>query len=367
MERAYWLAWSQLNGIGPILLKRIVEHFGSLEEAWRSPAKSFGEIEGFGSKSLDLLAQERLKLDPESFYSEHIRKNPHFWTPADRDYPFLLKEIPSLPPILYYRGQVNLEENQGILPTIAIVGTRNATEYGKRWTRKLSKFLAERGFTIISGMAAGIDTQAHRSCLDIGGRTIAVLGTGLDTIYPQSNQQLYQRIEEKGLLVSEYPVGTKPERGNFPARNRIIAGLSRAILVMEAANKSGALITASFARDFNRDLYVLPGSLDSPQSIGCLEWLNRGAEPILGEYSLIEALGTMPQLDLWETSQTQSPLPDLEADLLKVLNAILPGGIGFDSLVRSTGLATGSLHSALVQLELIGLISNLPGMRYQRI
>jgi DNA processing protein len=365
-ERAYWLAWSQINGVGPILLKRVRQHFGTLAEAWQAPARALGEVEGFGFKLIEAVAKGRSQLDPVQLIEEHSRNNPQFWTPADPEYPRLLLEIPSPPPIVYYRGKVRLQENQGIAPLIAIVGTRYPTEYGKRWTRKMSIILVKHGFSVVSGMAAGIDTEAHRGCLEAGGRTIAVLGTGVDVIYPASNQQLYQKLQSEGLILSEYPAGTKPERGNFPARNRIIAGLCRAILIMEAPTKSGALITAHFANDFGRDVYVLPGSLDNQQSLGCLGLLNRGANVILSEEHLLEMLGTMPQLDTPEPSQLSLPLPELEPQLALVLQTISAELTSFDLIVQKTNLDASSISAALLQLELMGLVVQLPGMCYQR-
>jgi DNA processing protein len=302
---------------------------------------------------------------------QHSAKNPYFWTPADADYPRLLLEIPSPPPVLYYRGQVHPQENQGIKPLVGIVGTREPTEYGKRWTRKISTALARHGFTVVSGMAAGIDTEAHLGCLEAGGRTIAVLGTGVDMIYPPRNRNLYEQIQPQGLLVSEYPAGTQPNRVHFPQRNRIIAGLCRAILVMEAPTKSGALITAHQANDFCRDVYVLPGRLDDEQSKGCLGLLSRGAHIILNEGHLLEMLGAIPELDpvvqlpLF-TQEQPSSVPQLEPELSKVLQALPSEPTPFDVIVQQVGLEAGLVSSALLQLELMGLVSQLPGMQYRR-
>ncbi|MBE9117811.1 DNA-protecting protein DprA [Lusitaniella coriacea LEGE 07157] len=364
-ERAYWLAWSQVLGVGPILLQRLHQHFGTLATAWDAPLEKLREVEGIGNKVLDAVREARSRVDPETLFQQHCENNFNFWTPIDEEYPRLLLEIPSPPPILYYRGQVNLQENLGSIPAIGIVGTRNATEYGRRWTKKISAALAQHGFTVVSGMALGIDTEAHRSCLDAGGRTIAVLGTGIDTIYPHSNNKLYEQIQQQGLVLSEYPPGTQPEAKNFPPRNRIIAGLCRAILVMEAAKRSGALITSRYANEFNRDVYALPGSLNQPQSMGCLELANRGAQMILGEGSLLEMLGEIPQLDRLE--QPSKPLPVLSPELAKVLDAIAPEPVSFDAIVQNSGLSTGDVSGAILQLELLGLITSLPGMRYQRL
>ncbi|NET66708.1 MAG: DNA-protecting protein DprA [Moorea sp. SIO1G6] len=366
-ERAYWLAWSEVPGIGSVLLQRLHQQFGTLAEAWKASASELGAVEGFGVRLIERVVKMRGQTNPQQLLEQHLVKNPCFWTPADGEYPRLLQEIPSPPATLYYSGLVDLQENYGSKPIVGIVGTRNPTEYGKRWTRKISATLAKHGFTVVSGMAVGIDTQAHRGCLEAGGRTIAVLGTGLDVVYPLSNSYLYKQIQEQGLVISEYPASTKPARSNFPQRNRIIAGLSRAVLVMEAPNKSGALITARLANEFCRDVYALPGSLDNPNSIGCLGLLNRGAHVILSEGHLLEMLGAIPELDPHSAIEKPLPVPTLEPELAKVLDAIAFEPTSFDIIVQQAALEAGSVSSALLQLELMGLVSQAPGMRYRRL
>ncbi len=370
-ERAYWLAWSQVDRVGPVLLRRLQQHFGTLADAWKASAAQLEQVEGFGYQIVKAVTAARSQLNPEQFLEQHSVKNPYFWTPADADYPRLLLEIPTPPPVLYYRGLVQPQENHGIKPMVSIVGTREPTDYGKRWTQKISVALAKHGFTVVSGMAAGIDTEAHSGCLAVGGRTIAVLGTGVDLIYPPRNRNLYEQIQQQGLVVSEYPAGTQPNRVHFPQRNRIIAGLCRAVLVMEAPSKSGALITAYQANEFCRDVYVLPGRLDDQQSIGCLGLLHRGAHVILNEGHLLEMLGAIPELDsavqlpLFAPEQP-TPVPQLEPELAKVLQALASEPTSFDLIVQQAGLAAGSVSSALLQLELMGLVSQLPGMQYRR-
>lgn len=395
-EKAYWLAWAQIKGIGPVLIRRLHLHFGSLAAAWEASPAALRQVEGFGRQIVEKVVRERAQLDPESFFQNHLQKNPHFFSPADPEYPRLLLEIPNPPPVLYYRGQINLLENQGITKVVGIVGTRKPSEYGIRWTRRISGLLAKSGFTIVSGMAAGIDTEAHRGCLDVGGRTLAILGTSLDKVYPESNYMLYQRILEQGAAFSEYPYGsiTKPE--NFPQRNRIIAGMSRALLVMEASAHSGALISARLANDFCRDVYALPGRVDDYNSQGCLQLVKNGAEVIVNEEQLLEMLGAIPPLDLPQdlsifnsvsnavtphlSSQKKEgefcstavpPLklkqtPELPPELDQVLQVVTAEGISFDAIALQSGLSTTEVSSALLQLEVLGLVSQLPGMRYQR-
>jgi DNA processing protein len=382
LSRAYWVAWSRIDGIGATLIYRIQQHFGSLIRAWHRPIKELQAISGFGESLMGKIARDKPKIDPETLLKEYIVKNPNFWTPSDPEYPRLLLEIPSAPPLLHYSGSVEAEENSGIRCLVGIVGTREPTEYGKRWTRRLSTILAQHGITIVSGMAAGIDAIAHKACLEAGGRTIAVLGTGVDRIYPSENEALYREIQQKGLIVSEYTAGTPPDRRTFPARNRIIAGLCRAVIVTEAPKQSGALITVRYANEFGRDVYILPASLEQPQSFGCLESIDKGAQVILGEEHLLEMLGTIPQLaansvnvsqkstktvDIPKKSPIPSNLDPKLADILQSFESIKTESISFETISQKTNLAASELSAALLQLEMMDLIKQVAGMRYQKL
>ena len=370
--RAFWLAWSQVAGIGPVSIRRIDEHFGSLEAAWQASYEELLAVGGIGEQTAAVIVKDRRRFDPEELVAQHEQSNPNFWTPSDSDYPRWLLEIPDAPPVLYYQGQVDCSENQGIQPAVAIVGTRKPSDYGRRWARRLSATLAQSGVTVVSGLADGIDTEAHQSCLDAGGRTIAVVGTGLDIVYPAFNQNLAKQIARQGLLLSEHPVGTPPDRGHFPRRNRIIAGLCRATLVIEAPQKSGSLITARLANEYGREVYALPGTLDNHRAIGCLNLISQGAQVILGETELLKMLGTLPpllnpqdqpdHLSLLDTAE----LPDLEPELQQVFQIVTLEPIAVDRIVQTSGLATSVVLSALAQLEIMSLVSQLPGMRYQR-
>ncbi|MEM7553748.1 MAG: DNA-processing protein DprA [Cyanobacteria bacterium P01_A01_bin.84] len=373
-ERAYWLAWTQISGVGPILLQRLFAHFGSLAVAWEAVPAELGKVEGFGLQTINKVVKGRSQINPQQLLNQHLQENPLFWTPGDVDYPRLLAEIPSPPPVLYYRGEVDLAENQGKIPLIGIVGTRQPTEYGIRWTRKISTALAKNGFTVVSGMAEGIDTFSHTAAMEAGGRTIAVLGTGVDVVYPHKNKELYKQILHQGLVISEYQAKTAPERKNFPRRNRIIAGLSRATLVMEAPVKSGALITAEYANEFCRDVYALPGRLDDIASGGCLKLLFQGAAPIPKELEdLLKSLGAIPHLDYPQlddlasssSAEKQAPSPNLSPELQTLMNIISSESLAFDLIVQNSGMSASFVSSSLLQLELMGLVSQLPGMRYQ--
>ena len=380
-ERAAWLAWAQISGIGPVALQRLQERFGSLTKAWTAPLDELGSVSGVGPIVLKAIATQRPQLNPEAFLNTHLQANPTFWTPADPDYPRLLKEIPDPPAVLYYRGNPALLDAQGRNPVVGIVGTRDPTDYAQRWTRKLAITLAKNHIAVISGMAEGVDTQAHLGCLEAKGQTIAVLGTGTDIAYPPRNRELHQQILAKGLVISEYPAGTPPSRSHFPRRNRMIAALSRATLVMEAPQRSGALITAYMANDYGRDVYVLPGTLDNPRAAGCLGLMTRGAQLILGEGHLMELLGRIPTLDpiLTQTSlcfeapppPVAAPTPTLSAELQKIWTLVRSlheesgqTALSFDQLVQNAAQPSNEVSSALLQLELMGLVTQLPGMRY---
>jgi DNA processing protein len=370
-ERAAWLAWAQISGIGPVLLQRLQERFGSLSKAWQADPDQLESVSGIGETVLKAIATQRSTLDPDTFLAQHLQANPGFWTPVDAEYPRLLKEIPDPPAVLYYRGNAGLLHPQSQRPIVAIVGTRDPTDYAKRWTHKLAAVLAKNGIVVISGMAEGVDTQAHLGCLETNGKTIAVLGTGTDIAYPPRNRVLHQQILERGLVISEYPTGTPPSRPHFPRRNRIIAALSRATLVMEAPQKSGALITAYVANDYGRDVYVLPNSLDNPRAVGSLGLMSKGAQLILGEGHLLELLGGIPTLDPLPLHTARTVvLPALSAELEQIWILLRSQAnsseqvVSFDQLAEASTQSASELSSGLLQLELLGLVVQQPGMRY---
>lgn len=375
-ERAAWLAWAQIPGIGPVALQRLQHQFGSLATAWSAPLDAVQRVNGIGPTVLKAIATQRSRLDPEVFLAHHSQANPCFWTPADAAYPRLLREIPDPPAVLYYRGNAALLDSEGQTSAVAIVGTRDPSEYAKRWTHRLASLLAKQGIVVVSGMAEGIDTQAHLGCLEANGPTIAIVGTGTDIAYPPRNEILHRQLLARGLVVSEYPAGTAPQRAHFPRRNRLIAALSRATLVMEAPQRSGALITAYLANDYGREVYVLPGTLDNPRAAGCLGLMTKGAQLILGETHLLEMLGQIPMLERPQPSTQPKPIPkpsgpELSPELASILQQLQrlclsddAAGVSFDQLVCACQQPAHEVSSALLQLELQGLVTQLPGMRY---
>lgn len=375
-ERAYWVAWSQVHGVGPVTLKRLHSHFGSLGAAWRAEVNQLLEVEGIGLSLGASLTDYRQRVCPAELLAAQERRHPNFWTPADPEYPGLLFEIADPPPVLYYRGRPELALALQTLPSVAIVGTRTPSDYGQRWTRRLVQQLVAQDVVIVSGLASGIDREAHSQTLEGGGLTIAVVGTGVDQAYPWSNRHLQQRIAQQGLLLSEYENGTPPDRVHFPRRNRIIAGLSRIVAVTEAPLRSGALITARLANDYGREVFALPGCLDNPSSLGCLDLIRQGAQLIMDDTTLVQELGKIPQLappDAVQSAEidpvTSLPLfsvASIGADLQQVLGEIGPVPMTVDQIALKVEKTTSELLSSLAQLELMGLITLLPGMRYQR-
>ena len=371
-ERMYWLAWTQLRGIGIKSQQALHNHFGSMAIAWDAGAIELAAIEGFGAKTVESIVAQRQTIHPERFYRNYTQANPHFWTLGDDEYPTLLRESPEAPAILHYLGTPNPDDLTGKTPSVAIVGTRSPSEYGKRWTRRLTEALVNEGFTIISGMAAGIDAIAHETCLQQNGRTMAVFGTGVDVIYPDSNRRLYAAIRDRGLLLSEYPARTEPRREHFPARNRIVAALSRATIVTEAPKKSGALITARLANDYGREAIAVPGNLDNPNLRGCNRLIADGAaQLVLDEEHLLELLRGLPGLDPQRSTTINLPVREIPADfpapLRRVLECVPYEPISIDRLALDSGLTGGELIAALSQLELMDWIIQLPGgMTYQR-
>ncbi len=365
-ERSYWLAWAQVKGIGPHRLKRLAEFFGSLERAWQEDELALQQVEGIGPTLAQSIQSARQQLLPEQILEQTLKPGIPFVTPADLMYPRLLWELPDPPPILYILGDCPTWEQ----PTIGIVGTRAPTAYGRHWTKQISAALAEAGCVVVSGLAAGIDGVAHQACLDASGRTLAVVGTGVDVVYPAQHRQLYQRIQTQGAILSEYPPGTPPAKEHFPQRNRIIAGLCRATLVIEAPERSGALITAYLANDYGREVYALPGNIDTAAARGCLNLIRSGAGMILGIDSLLEDLrlaqgsprGTAdPEAE--NVRAKAGPTDPGQQILWQVLGS---EPMGIDALAQATQMEITTLSSTLLMMELEGWLVQLPGMRYRR-
>jgi DNA processing protein len=302
----YWLGFNLVSGIGPAKVQALLDHFGDIASAWHATEDQLQRI-GIDKRAAQALLEARQALDLEAEL-ERVRKarlGLLSWESAD--YPRLLREIPAAPPLIYVRGRLRDQDQWAV----AVVGTRRLTAYGRQVTQDLVGGLSRSGITIVSGLAKGIDAIAHRTALDSGGRTIAVLGCGLDQIYPPEHRALAAEIvADRGALVSDYGLGMTPEARNFPARNRLISGLSLGTVVVEAGERSGALITASFATEHSREVFAVPGNINSPASRGANRLIQQGAklvgsvDDILEELNVVQAAEhTVAQMALPESAE----------------------------------------------------------------
>ena len=352
-----WVGLSLASGLGPAGYWNLVNHFGtpgkvlqaSSPELSRVPGVRPGQVVSLGNPA-ELLASAEAELSRLQTSGCRALSFP------ETDYPELLRQTIHPPPVLYIRGRAALLNS----PAIAIVGSRAATSYGRRTTFSLAGDLADRGMTVVSGLAMGIDAEAHAGCLARGGNTIGVLGCGLDVVYPRSNRKLYEQTAGKGLLVSEYPLGTKPEGFRFPARNRIIAGLTHGVVVVEAARKSGSLITVQFALEEGREVFAVPGQIDSVKSRGTHWLLQQGASLIISAEDILQQL-RLPVLGVKDASNRLDEHPRLDEDSSRLLSLIEPYPMRREDLVQCAGLSPARLSEILLVLELDGLVELLPG------
>lgn len=352
----HWLRLSLLPGLGDASLRRLLFAFGSPEQILRAgpgalskvvPARLAREIcEGGASAGLTTVADW---LDDAAN---------SLVTLADARYPKALLHIPDPPPLLYVKGRVDLLSQ----PALAIVGSRNATPQGVATAESFAKALSDSGLTIVSGLALGIDAAAHRGGLAGHARSIAVLGTGLDVVYPARNRALAHQLAAEGALISELPLGTPAIGTNFPRRNRLISGLARGCLVVEAAPHSGSLITARLANDQGREVFAIPGSIHSPLAKGCHQLIKQGAKLVESAQDVLEELG-MPAPGT-EPARIAQRLDASTQALLEVLGS---DPCDIDTLCTRSGLAPDAVSCLLTQLEIDGLVAGLPGGKYQRI
>lgn len=354
-EVKYWVGFNLMPGIGRVRFSQLINHFGALESAWHaSPAEL--KAAGLDQRAVQTVINLRAKisLDAEMERLERYRVKVLTWN--DPAFPPRLREIYDVPPVLYVRGELTAEDEWAI----ATVGTRRATIYGREVTERIVSDLARSKITIVSGLARGIDSVAHRAALDAGGRTIAVFACGLDVVYPPENLQLAQAIMERGALVSDYHLGTRSKAENFPRRNRIMSGLSLGVLVTEAGEGSGALITANLALEQNREVFAVPGSVLSPASRGANRLIQDGAKLVRDANDVLEELNlTMvpQQLEMKELI----PVDETEALLLRQLGH-QPTHI--DDVCRQSRLPVSVVSSTLALMELKGMVRQLGGMNY---
>lgn len=352
----YWIGFQLAQGIGPVRLRALISYFGSLDTAWHASAVSL-RAAGLNKAAIERLLYLRARIDLSAELMRLAQHGIRALTWDDPDYPKLLRAIDQPPPVLYARGTLLPQDEFAV----AIVGTRNASTYGKQVAEQLAGGLAENGVTIVSGLALGIDAVAHRAALAAGGRTLAVLACGLDEVYPPSHRQLAEQVEASGALLSDYAVGIKPEAHNFPPRNRLISGLTLGTVVVEAGERSGALITLQFALEQGRETFAVPGSLLHRTSAGTNGAIQRGeAKLVTKVQDILEELNLTMIVEQRQVAEI-APENAAEANLLTRLSS---EPLHIDELVRQSGLATSEVSSTLVIMELKGLVRRVDRMSY---
>src|SRR5688572_9560117 len=314
-DKRYWIGFNLIKGIGAVRMQALIQHFGDLEIAWKASAADLVEA-GLGKRVNERVIQARSEVDLIKLWEKIESQGVKILTWQDESYPGRLKEIDQPPPVLYIRGEYLPDD----LFAVAIVGTRRVTAYGRQITEEMSSFLAANGITVISGLARGVDAIAHQSTLKAGGRTIAVLGSGVDNIYPPEHRRLAEQMMERGAIISDYALGTPPDASNFPPRNRIISGLSLAVVVIEAGETSGALITAEFAAEQGREVFAVPGSIHAPQSKGTNKLIQNGVLPLLTPDDLMQALD-LTRMGEQKAARNMIPADATEARLMNVLGS----------------------------------------------
>jgi DNA processing protein len=354
-DKRYWVGFNMVRGIGAVRLQALIDHFGDVASAWQGDAAELRSA-GLSGKVVERLTELRGTLDLDKLCERILAQGIQVLTWQDERYPARLKEIEQPPPVLYIRGELLPEDDFAV----AVVGTRKITPYGRQVTEELASFLASNGITIISGLARGVDALAHSSALRAGGRTLAVLGSGVDRVYPTENRALAAQMIERGAIMSDYPVGTAPEATNFPLRNRIISGLSLAVVVIEAGETSGALITAEFAAEQGREVFAVPGSVLAPQSKGTNKLIRDGAQPLLTPQDLLQALN-LTRVSAQKSARRLLPADEVESQLLATLGS---EPMHVDELRNQTGLPVEKVSAALVMMELKGMVRQVGGMNY---
>lgn len=351
-----------IPGIGPARMRMLIRHFGSPESVLKAPVSALKRVKGLDLQTIDRFTGHRdLTFVNRQLHllEKHDVRLISYW---DAPYPTRLKRIYDAPVLLYFKGRQEILESPGL----AVVGTREPTYYGKQMTERFVKELCEKGMTIISGLARGVDTIAHRTVLNMNGGTIAVLGGGIDWIYPRENGALAEAITENGGLLSEYPMGIKPEAMNFPKRNRIISGLSLGVLITEAGMKSGALITAFNALEQNREVFAIPGPITSEYSRGTNQIIKEGAKLVQHIDDITEELTGQISLFNQTAEKKQVFEPELGTREKAVYLTLKEGAVYIDKIAETAGMNTAEALTILLNLELDGLVRQLPGKMFSK-
>lgn len=356
-DRFYWLALNSLPGFGPVLIKALLNRFGAPKRIFEASARELARVDGIGERLAGVIKETdvRGKVNRELQLIEEF--NVSIVTIRDQLYPNNLRQIYDSPPLLYVRGNLQPRDNLAI----SMVGSRLATHYGRTITESIAGDLARHGVTMVSGMARGIDSAAHRGALSVGGRTIAVLGCGVDIVYPRENRHLFEEIMVHGAVISEFPMSTPPEGMNFPRRNRIISGLSLGVVIVQASSRSGSLITARLALEQNRDVFAVPGNIGMDGSQGTNRLIKQGAKLVESAEDILEEV--LPRFRHQESASKDRDL-SLGDEEERVFCLLEDEPVHIDFIIAQTRMSASRVFSILLELELKGLVQQLSGKRF---
>jgi len=359
-----WLALNTIPGLGSSAFRSLLERFGDPEAVLEADPGELRKVEGVRKEVAQRIAKGEFGCDPVEEMRRVEGCNARLITYADPSYPALLREIHYPPMVLYAKGK-DIPPDQSF---IAVVGSRNATHYGLKTAERIGMGLARRGVGIVSGLAFGIDAASHVGCLRGRGFAVAVLGTGIDVVYPAANKGLFEQVADQGTLVSEFRMGTPPEPRNFPIRNRIISGLSRGVVVVEATKKSGSLITASFALDQGRDVFAVPGSIESYKSSGTHWLIKQGAKLVETTEDILEEIGHGAAVgeENHRGGRFSGTLIDTDSSEKKIHQVLGPYPVHIDEIVRISQMDPGEVLATLMKMELKGFVKQLPGKMFVR-
>ena len=374
----YWIAFDKVRQLGTVRFRLLEGFFGSLEDAWFAPVRHL-RTAGLDRRTVRFVEEGRKTIDPDRELERLHQAGVSAFNWNHPGYPELLKHIPDPPPVLYVKGELLPEDRR----SIALVGTRRATAYGREAAQSLATDLARNGITVVSGLARGIDTVAHRAVLNAGGRTLAVMASGVDYIYPRENTQLSQQIAETGALISEHPLGVRPDARQFPRRNRLMSGMTLGTLVVEAGRGSGAIWTVRHALEQDREVFCIPGSIFSPASFGPNQLIQEGAKLVMNYQDILQEmnLNTIYNLPAQaggtpsarepvhahvpeEQIPLKPPAPALGGDEKALLDQISYEPVHIDRICRGAGLPAHVVSSTLTIMEINGLVKQVPGMQY---
>lgn len=357
------VALNMLPKIGPVRVRRLLEAFGEPAALLAAPKDRLLRVDGIGEETAGILCRWQDHADPMAEIREAAQRGIAIVTGDSPDYPAPLREAYDPPLLLYVWGGIEVRDRHAI----GVVGSRRATTYGRQATKKLSYQLAQSGFTIISGLARGIDTAAHEAALAAGGRTIAVIGSGLGKLYPPENLGLAEKIADgNGAVVSEFPLHTAPDKQTFPMRNRIVAAWSRALLVVECPAWSGSLITANLASEYGKPVFAVPGPIDKASSAGCNQLIRDGATLVADASHILDDLGELPFQRNPATTAPDEPAPELPPEEAAVFAAVSADEEPVDRIIERSGLPAQIVTSTLMKLEMRRLVRAFPGFRYAR-